>query len=64
MCTWQAAPCVLFFDEIDAIVGGGAGGRREGTAAESRVLATFLNELDGVSPLLANPSHRVASHSK
>lgn len=55
---------MLFFDEIDAIVGGGAGGRREGTAAESRVLATFLNELDGVSPLLANPSHRVASHSK
>jgi ATP-dependent 26S proteasome regulatory subunit len=40
---------VLFFDEIDAIVGGSAGGRREGTAAESRVLATFLNELDGVS---------------
>jgi SpoVK/Ycf46/Vps4 family AAA+-type ATPase len=42
--SWQASPCVLFFDEIDAIVGGG-----RGAGAESRVLATFLNELDGVS---------------
>ena len=41
----QASPCVLFFDEIDAIVGGGRGAG----GAESRVLSTFLNELDGVS---------------
>jgi SpoVK/Ycf46/Vps4 family AAA+-type ATPase len=38
-----AAPALLFFDEIDALVGGGRGG-----GAESRVLATFLNEMDGV----------------
>jgi SpoVK/Ycf46/Vps4 family AAA+-type ATPase len=47
----SAAPCVLFFDEIDAIVGndgaGGAGMSR-GSSAEARVLSTFLNEMDGV----------------
>lgn len=37
---------MLFFDEIDAIVGGREAG------AESRVLSTFLNELDGVSILI------------
>lgn len=51
----QAAPCILFFDELDAIVGtstfntkddDGPGGR--GGGAEARVLSTFLNELDGV----------------
>jgi SpoVK/Ycf46/Vps4 family AAA+-type ATPase len=47
----SAAPCVLFFDEMDAIVGndgaGGAGMSR-GSSAEARVLSTFLNEMDGV----------------
>jgi SpoVK/Ycf46/Vps4 family AAA+-type ATPase len=49
-----AAPCILFFDEIDAIVGtndksdslGGANSRVGST--EARVLSTFLNEMDGV----------------
>ena len=50
----SAAPCVLFFDEIDAIIGGeddggGTGhGMARGTSAEARVLSTFLNEMDGV----------------
>ena len=46
----RAAPCVLFFDEIDALVGsrGIGGGGGAGGAAEQRVLATFLNEMDGV----------------
>ena len=50
----SAAPCVLFFDEIDAIIGGeddgGGGGHSmaRGTSAEARVLSTFLNEMDGV----------------
>ncbi|EKU22043.1 aaa family atpase [Nannochloropsis gaditana CCMP526] len=46
----QASPCLLFFDELDAIVGGSAGETRggKGHAAEARVLSTFLNELDGV----------------
>ena len=43
----QASPCVLFLDEIDALVtnrdsGGG------GASVESRVLATLLTEMDGV----------------
>jgi SpoVK/Ycf46/Vps4 family AAA+-type ATPase len=46
---------VLFFDEIDSIIGGedesGGGkghGMGRGTSAEARVLSTFLNEMDGV----------------
>lgn len=38
----SAAPCVLFFDELDAILSG------RGSHAEARVLSTFLNEMDGV----------------
>lgn len=46
----QAAPCLLFFDELDALLGGSAGETRGGggNTAEARVLSTFLNELDGV----------------
>jgi SpoVK/Ycf46/Vps4 family AAA+-type ATPase len=49
----SAAPCILFFDEIDSILGcsgdnshGGMG--RSAKSAEARVLSTFLNEMDGV----------------
>jgi len=52
------APCVLFFDEIDAILGseGGGGktshgmgrGGERGFSAEARIISTFLNEMDGV----------------
>jgi SpoVK/Ycf46/Vps4 family AAA+-type ATPase len=47
----QTAPCVLFFDELDAIVTnrGGDDGGGGGTGTESRVLASMLNEMDGVS---------------
>eukprot|EP00956_Cyclotella_meneghiniana_P000102 scaffold195_cov95-Cyclotella_meneghiniana.AAC.4 len=47
----SAAPCVLFFDEIDAIIGGDESsghGMGRGSSAEARVLSTFLNEMDGV----------------
>jgi SpoVK/Ycf46/Vps4 family AAA+-type ATPase len=48
----SAAPCVLFFDELDSIIGGedeGSGhGMDRGSSAEARVLSTFLNEMDGV----------------
>jgi SpoVK/Ycf46/Vps4 family AAA+-type ATPase len=53
----SAAPCILFFDEIDSILGGGddSGGAGHGmnrsgrgSSAEARVLSTFLNEMDGV----------------
>ena len=49
----SAAPCVLFFDEIDAIIGtdehnDGSHGMSRGSSTEARVLSTFLNEMDGV----------------
>ncbi len=43
-----AAPCILFFDEIDSIAksrGGGAGG---GNDASDRVINQILTEIDGV----------------
>lgn len=46
MLARAAAPCILFFDEVDAIFGDG--NRSRGNSAEARVLSTFLNEMDGV----------------
>ena len=48
----NAAPCLLFFDELDALATNrssddGYGG--DTTGVMSRLLSTFLNELDGVS---------------
>ena len=51
----SAAPCILFFDEIDSILGCGSGSShgmgRSAKSAEARVLSTFLNEMDGVDAL-------------
>ena len=51
-----AAPCILFFDEIDSIMGSGNGTydhqmnrSADGASPESRVLSTFLNETDGLT---------------
>lgn len=45
-------PCVLFLDEIDAVVGrrslDGGGDGAEAGGVQQRVLSTLLNELDGV----------------
>lgn len=46
----QAAPCLLFFDEIDALVPCRGGGASDGGVGE-RVVAQFLAELDGVEKL-------------
>ncbi len=45
------APCVLFIDEIDAVVGArsfGSGGESGGDVVHGRVLASFLTEMDGI----------------
>jgi len=46
----QAAPCIIFFDEIDALVPARDSGGSDGHVAE-RVLSQFLAELDGVEEL-------------
>ncbi|KAI7818547.1 P-loop containing nucleoside triphosphate hydrolase protein [Gamsiella multidivaricata] len=51
-----SAPSIIFFDEIDTIVGkrnfssggGGEGGGGGGDSVQERVLSTMLNEMDGV----------------
>eukprot|EP00978_Attheya_sp_CCMP212_P021126 scaffold61301_cov45-Attheya_sp.AAC.6 len=44
-----AAPCILFFDEIDALASNRSDGDEDSTNVHSRILSTFLNEMDGVS---------------
>ncbi len=43
----QAAPCIIFFDEIDALVAT----RSAGTADSQRILSQFLAEFDGIDEL-------------
>mmetsp|Transcript_37359 Transcript_37359/g.69589 ORF Transcript_37359/g.69589 Transcript_37359/m.69589 type:complete len:292 (+) Transcript_37359:1-876(+) len=45
----DAAPCVLFFDEFDAIAHNRSEDGDGETSVMARVLSTFLNELDGIS---------------
>ena len=45
----QTAPCVLFFDEIDAIMS--ARGRADDTGVTQRIVNQFLAELDGMQAL-------------
>lgn len=46
-----SAPCVIFFDELDALAprrgGGGSGGERESSGASERVVNMLLTEMDG-----------------
>lgn len=47
----QAAPCVLFIDELDSIVtnrSNDSGGGSTSATVEGRVLATLLTEMDGI----------------
>ena len=45
----QTAPCVLFFDEIDAILG--SRGKNDDTGVSQRIVNQFLAELDGMQTL-------------
>jgi transitional endoplasmic reticulum ATPase len=50
----QAAPCVIFFDEIDSIapMRGGLGGMEgEGGGINTRIMSQLLTELDGIEQL-------------
>lgn len=46
----QAAPCIVFFDEIDALVPSRGAGGSDSHVGE-RVISQFLTELDGVEEL-------------
>ncbi|MFP3870144.1 MAG: AAA family ATPase, partial [Syntrophobacteria bacterium] len=46
----QAAPCIIFFDEIDALIPVRTSASSESHVAE-RVLSQFLSELDGIEEL-------------
>lgn len=46
----QAAPCIIFFDEIDALVPIRSGGSMD-SGVTDRVLSQFLTELDGIEEL-------------
>jgi transitional endoplasmic reticulum ATPase len=43
-----AAPCVLFFDELDSIASARGGGGGDGGGAADRVINQILTEIDGV----------------
>ncbi len=47
----QAAPCIIFFDEIDALASTRASGGREDSGVGGRVLSQLLTELDGIEEL-------------
>ena len=46
----QAAPCIMFFDEIDALIPVRSSGSSDSHVAE-RVLSQFLAEMDGIEEL-------------
>ena len=47
----QAAPCIVFFDEIDAMASTRAGGGHQDAGVGGRVLSQMLTELDGIEEL-------------
>merc|ERR1719357_1751665 len=46
----SAAPCVLFFDELDAIARARGGGGGDAGGAGDRVMNQLLTEMDGINP--------------
>ncbi|KYR00205.1 hypothetical protein DLAC_11550 [Tieghemostelium lacteum] len=43
----QSQPCILFFDELDAL-GQSRGASSDGSSIENRILSQLLNEMDGI----------------
>lgn len=50
----MTSPSLLFFDEIDALVGSRSESCFQSDSVQSRVLSTFLNEMDGVDTMLSD----------
>lgn len=50
-CARLTSPSVIFFDEIDALVGKRSNefGVSSGDAVQERILSTILNEMDGIT---------------
>merc|ERR1712087_847220 len=46
----SASPCVLFFDELDAIARARGGGGGDAGGAGDRVMNQLLTEMDGINP--------------
>ncbi len=46
-----AAPCIIFFDEIDALASRRTSGSGEGVQTAERLVAQFLTEMDGMEDL-------------
>jgi transitional endoplasmic reticulum ATPase len=47
----QAAPCIIFFDEIDALASARSGAGQQDSGVGARVLSQLLTELDGIEEL-------------
>jgi transitional endoplasmic reticulum ATPase len=47
----QAAPCIIFFDEIDALASTRASSGQQDSGVGARVLSQLLTELDGIEEL-------------
>jgi transitional endoplasmic reticulum ATPase len=61
----RAAPCLVFFDQLDAVAPRRAEAEYEGTRAPQRVVNQLLSELDGMEPrsqvLVLGATNRLAS---
>ena len=58
----SAAPCILFFDEIDALASNRENVQNDDASCDvhSRILSTMLNEMDGISSTnAASNSHSI-----
>jgi ATP-dependent 26S proteasome regulatory subunit len=50
----KATPSIIFFDEIDSMVGNRSSGDSDGTSVPARILSSLLNEMDGIEVSAGN----------